>query len=92
MDGTEIIPSQFIEVTDKKTEPNPAYSTWKKVDTTILSWINATLIEVCRFHAKETSYGKKIEREFGCCANGVTENNIVKVEVRCSAGMPHAGK
>ncbi len=43
VDGTMIVPPEFIEAIDKKIEPNPAYSPWKKEEITILSWINPTV-------------------------------------------------
>ncbi|XP_020093459.1 uncharacterized protein LOC109719366 [Ananas comosus] len=43
VDGTSVVPSQTIDTADKKEVINPEYVSWKKNDTTILSWINATL-------------------------------------------------
>lgn len=43
VDGSGIISSQTIDTTDKKIIVNPDL-VWKKIDTAILFWINATLI------------------------------------------------
>lgn len=44
VDETSITPSQTIDTVDKKLIIILAYLRWKKKDSTILSWINATPI------------------------------------------------
>lgn len=43
VDGTVTIPPQFIESSNKRLVVNLEDTIWNKEDTTILTWINATL-------------------------------------------------